>query len=75
MVLLHIKRSDQSQFLYETKLNIKIEDLTQEIVVIFNRRLKINLIAAEVDELIKYGPMYPPEIVGITEEQVEELSN
>lgn len=73
MVLLHIKRSDQSQFLYETKLDIKIENLTQEIVVIFNGRLKINRIAAEVDELIKYGPMYPPEILGLTEEQVEEL--
>lgn len=73
MVLLHIKRSDESQFLYETKLDKKIEDLTQEIVVLFNGRLKIGRIAAEVDELIKYGPMYPPEILGLTEEQVEEL--
>lgn len=73
MVLLHIKRSDQSQFLYDTKLDKKIEDLTQEIVVVFNGRLKIDRIAAEVQELIKYGPMYPPEILGLTEEQVEEL--
>lgn len=73
MVLLHIKRSDQSQFLYDTKLDKKIEDLTQEIVFVFNGRLKIGRIAAEVQELIKYGPMYPPEILGLTEEQVEEL--
>lgn len=73
MVLLHIKRSDQSHFLYETKVNAKIEDLTHEIVVIFNGRLKVSRIAAEIDELIKYGPMYPPEILGLTEEQVEEL--
>lgn len=73
MVVLHIKRSDQSQFLYETKLDKKVEELAHEIVVIFNGRLKIGRIAYEVDELIKYGPMYPPEILGLTEEQVEEL--
>ncbi len=73
MVLLHIKRSDQSQFLYNTKLDTKIENLTRELVTIFNGRLKIERIAAEVDELIKFGPMYPPEILGLTEEQVEEL--
>lgn len=29
--------------------------------------------SAEVEELAKYGPLLPPEIMGLTDEQVEEL--
>lgn len=73
MVRLHIKRGDQSQFIYETALTKPIADLSLEVVIIFNGRLKIGRICAEIEELIKHGPMYPPEILGLTEEQVLEL--
>ncbi len=42
MVILHIKRSDANQFLYETTTNILIEDLVKELVAINNWRLKID---------------------------------
>lgn len=73
MVILHIKRGDQSQFLYRTVINESIKKLCEELTAIFNGKLKINRICYEIEELIKYGPMYPPEILGLTEEQVEEL--
>lgn len=73
MVRLHIKRGDESQFLYDTQLTIAVSQLTQDIAVIFNGRLKVDRICAEIEELIKHGPMYPPEILGLTEEQVQEL--
>lgn len=73
MVQLHIKRGDDSQFLYECPLTTPITELSQHTAIIFNGRLKIHRICYEIEELIKHGPMYPPEILGLTPEQVEEL--
>lgn len=73
MVLLHIKRGSESQFLFETLTTKPISELVSEIVNIFNGRLKIQRIAGEVEELAKHGPMFPPEILGLLEEQVSEL--
>lgn len=73
MVRLHIKRGDESQFLYDTQLTTVVAELVHDIAVIFNGRLKVDRISAEIEELIKHGPMYPPEILGLTEEQVDEL--
>lgn len=73
MVLLHIKRGNESQFLYETSVKTPISVLNKEIVSIYNGRLKIGRICSEMDELANYGPMLPPEILGLTDEQVDEL--
>ncbi|CRL05602.1 CLUMA_CG018233, isoform A [Clunio marinus] len=92
MVLLHIKRGESSQFLYETSVGFDVGKSTQEIVTIYNGCLKIRRIAAgnrrainyftqvsnfsslsEIEELANYGCMLPPEIMGLTDEQVEEL--
>lgn len=73
MVVIHIKHKDQSQFLYETKLDTSVEDLAINVTAIYNGRLKIDRMCGEIEELAKYGTLYPPEILGLTEEQVEEL--
>lgn len=73
MVLLHIKRGNESQFLYETSVTTSITNLNKEIVSMYNGRLKIGRICSEIEELAKYGPMYPPEILGLADEQVNEL--
>lgn len=46
MVLLHIKRGETSQFLYETTVTVDINKLNQDVVTIFNGRLKIRRICA-----------------------------
>lgn len=46
MVLLHIKRGEGSQFLYETTVSVNVNKLTQEIAAIYNGRLKIRRICA-----------------------------
>lgn len=51
MVLLHIKRGETSQFLYETSLGLDVSKLTQEIVAIYNGRLKIRRICAGLSRL------------------------
>ena len=45
MVILHIKKGDESQFLYETTTNIDIDTLLTEIIPIYNGRLKVSRIA------------------------------
>lgn len=74
MVRLVVKRGDEAQFLFDTKLEVHIEPLLLDIVAIFNGRLKVMRICGEIEELAKYGPMFMPEIIGLTEEQVEELN-
>ena len=41
MVKLHVKRGDESQFLYETTVKASLDDVAKELVKIFNQRLKI----------------------------------
>uniref|UniRef100_A0A182MDV6 Uncharacterized protein n=1 Tax=Anopheles culicifacies TaxID=139723 RepID=A0A182MDV6_9DIPT len=73
MVLLHVKRGDESQFLYETSTGIGIEQLAYELVTIYNGRLKVSRVCSEIEELAKHGTMLPPDMLGLTDEQVEEL--
>ena len=44
MVKLSIKKGDDPQFLYETTVQIPIEDLMKAIVPIYNGRLKVERI-------------------------------
>lgn len=73
MVLINVKRNDQSLFLFESTLNASVNSITIAITAIYNGRLKIDRICCEMEELAKYGTLYPPEILGLTEDQVEEL--
>lgn len=73
MVRLNIKRGDQSQFLFDTTLSTEIASLQRDIVAIFNGRLKVARLCDEIETLAAHGPMHPPEILGLTEEQVDEL--
>jgi hypothetical protein len=42
MVKLHVKRGDDSQFLYETTTDTSVEDALKSICNIYNGRLKIS---------------------------------
>lgn len=46
MVILHIKRGDESHFLFETKLDTKVETVQAEVLAIFNGRLKISRVCS-----------------------------
>uniref|UniRef100_A0A2M4CND5 Uncharacterized protein n=1 Tax=Anopheles darlingi TaxID=43151 RepID=A0A2M4CND5_ANODA len=73
MVLLHVKRGEESQFLYETSTGVRVEQLGYELVTIYNGRLKVSRVCSEIEELAKHGTMLPPDMLGLTDEQVEEL--
>ncbi|XP_043541715.1 cilia- and flagella-associated protein 298 [Chiloscyllium plagiosum] len=73
MVQLHIKQGSESQFLLDTTVDIAVEDLTKQVAAIYNGRLKIDRICAEICELAEHGIFLPINMQGLTDEQIEEL--
>lgn len=73
MVKLHIKKGDEDQFLVETMVQISIDDLMKILVPIYNGRLKVNRICSEIEMLAESGVSLPPNMQGLTEDQIEEL--
>jgi len=73
MVKLHVKKGDQSQFLYETTVEENIGELINKLVEIFNGRLKIDRLFYELETLAKHGTTLPPNMQGLTDDQIEEL--
>jgi hypothetical protein len=73
MVKLHIKKGDESQFLYETSTTIGIDELLINLTNIYNGRLKVQRLCAEMEELTNHGVSLPPNMQGLTDEQIDEL--
>lgn len=73
MVRLHVKRGDESQFLFDTEVKKSVSAVIPDILAIFNGRLKVHRICAEIEDLASHGIMLPPEMIGLTDEQVQEL--
>ena len=42
MVKIHIKKGDESQFLYEASVSVTVDDLLKEVADIYNGRLKVS---------------------------------
>ncbi|XP_045895624.1 cilia- and flagella-associated protein 298 isoform X3 [Micropterus dolomieu] len=73
MVQLHVKRGDESLFLFTTTVDATLETVIQQITAIYNRRLKVDRICSEIPELADHGITLPPNMQGLTEEQIVEL--
>ncbi|NP_001086851.1 cilia- and flagella-associated protein 298-A [Xenopus laevis] len=73
MVRLHVKKGDESQFLFDTSVTVPIEELVKQITAIYNGRLKIDRICSEMGELAEHGITMPPSMQGLADEQIEEL--
>lgn len=73
MVLLHVKRGDESQFLLDTTVDVPLETLIQQVTVIYNGRLKVDRICSELPELADHGTALPPNMQGLTDEQMVDL--
>ncbi|XP_054732007.1 cilia- and flagella-associated protein 298 isoform X2 [Anastrepha obliqua] len=73
MVLLQVKRGDENLFIYETNVGEGTTEIIRDITAIYNGRLKVYRICSEIEELIEHGTMLPPEMIGLTDEQILEL--
>ncbi|DBA82809.1 TPA: hypothetical protein ACH3X1_007034 [Trebouxia sp. C0004] len=65
MVLLHIKKTEDEQFLCEIPVATKVTDATRELVDLQNLRTRIHRLKLEGEELAKYGPAKPLDQQGI----------
>ncbi|KAG2433099.1 hypothetical protein HYH02_012802 [Chlamydomonas schloesseri] len=69
MVLLHMKRSDLDQFLFETTVNSTVDETTRQMAEVHNLRHRIERLKAEGEELAKHGPAKRPDQQGIDKYQ------
>lgn len=73
MVKLHVKKGDDSQFLYETTVLNSVEDDLKVILNIYNGRLKVDRLCNEIEYLSNAGITLPPNMQGLTDEQIVDL--
>ncbi|KAH8305000.1 hypothetical protein KR059_001108 [Drosophila kikkawai] len=73
MVLLQVKRGDETLFLFETSINEQTDVVIRDLVAIHNGQLKIQRVCMEIEELAEHGTMLPSEMMGLNEDQIEEL--
>ncbi|KAG7157569.1 cilia- and flagella-associated protein 298-A-like [Homarus americanus] len=73
MVILHIKRGDESHFLLEDTVQSPVEEVLNRVVMIHNGRLKVQRICSEMELLAEHGPALPPEMHGLTDDQIQDL--
>lgn len=73
MVKLHIKKGDESQFLFETTTEQSVDEMLQIVCNIYNGRLKVERLCSEIDYMSKAGITLPFNMQGLTDEQISEL--
>lgn len=54
MVQLHVKRGDESLFLFTTTVDATLETVIQQITAIYNRRLKVDRICSGENDIKSY---------------------
>ncbi len=55
MVQLHVKRGDESQFLFSTTVDVSIETLTQQVRGIYDGRLKVDRICTGMTMMLYFS--------------------
>ncbi|KAH8874622.1 UPF0769 protein [Schistosoma japonicum] len=73
MVRITVKKGDQVYFMIDRPSSTSIENLISDICEIYNGILKIHRICGEMEELAKHGVTLPPNMQGLTDEQVCDL--
>ena len=69
MVVIHIKRSEEHQFLFETTVEADVTATVAELCEIQNTRLRIQRLKLEGEELAKYGFAKHPDKQSLDEYQ------
>jgi len=73
MVLLHVKRGEESLFLHSCTLNDPVSEVLPKLVNIHNGRRKVLRLAEEVLDLAKHGVAIKPDLAGLLPDQIKEL--
>ena len=71
MVVIHVKRSEEHQFLYETTVEAEVSACVKDLCEIQNTRLRIQRLKLEGEELAKHGVSKHPEKQSLDEFQAK----
>merc|ERR1711966_303473 len=61
MVLIHVKKGEDLNFYVEHDVAEDIDDVSRNVITIFNTVLQARRLKTACDDLVQYGPMKPPE--------------
>ncbi len=70
MVLIHYKKSDTVQFLFETPSSTEITNLINDLQTINNMRLILDRLACSIEELAINGPLKPEALRGLSDPEL-----
>jgi len=71
--VLHVKKAEESLFLYSCSLEDEVAKVLPRLINIYNGRRKVARLAEEVLDLAKHGVVIKPELQGLLPEQIKEL--
>merc|ERR1712159_204452 len=69
MVLLHIKKGEDINFLFRTPVTTTNDEASIEVCKIWNLVLQIRRLKYACEDLCQYGPMKPPEKQGVVDDE------
>ncbi|CAG0888852.1 unnamed protein product [Darwinula stevensoni] len=70
---LHVKRGNSSLFLLHMTCDSMVKDALDAICRIFRMILKVERLCRGLEDLSEHGIAFPPDMVGLTAQQIEEL--
>jgi len=73
MVRLSVKKGNDSLFIHDTTVKQNVTELVTDILAVYGLRLKVLRLCDEMQSLAKHGHFLPPDMQGLTEDQIEEL--
>jgi len=69
MVLLHVKKGEDINFLFRTPVATSNDDATREVRKVWNLILLLRRLKSDCDDLCQHGPMKPPEKQGFIDDE------
>jgi len=69
MVLIHVKKGEDLNFYVEHDAAEDIDDVSRNVITIFNTVLQARRLKTACDDLVQYGPMKPPETQNVMEDE------
>lgn len=73
MVKVVIKKGDQAYFLLDSFVTTLVDDFLNLVCEIYNGYLKVQRICGEMEELSEHGVSLPPNMQGLTDDQISDL--
>lgn len=68
MVVVHLKKAEKDEFLFETSVETSVGVVTRDLVKIHNLRCKVRRLVDAATDLAAYGPMKTPEEQGLDDD-------